>query len=97
MSPKDHGFITKLQKSVWTHPTAYALLATLAEMTGLEPKQVAETLGEKPLEKLTRGEQRRIAELLLDTVTVGLDEITMDIKTAGMEGLAGEAWNEDQN
>lgn len=73
------------------------VLATLGEMTGLDPSQVAETLGEKPMEKLTRGEQRRIAELLLDTVTVGLDEITMDIKTAGMEALAGEAWNEDQN
>ncbi len=73
------------------------VLATLGEMTGLEPKQVAETLGEKPLEKLTRGEQRRIAELLLDTVTVGLGEITMAIRTAGMEVLAGEAWNEDQN
>ena len=28
VSPKDHGFITKLQKSVWTHPTACALLAS---------------------------------------------------------------------
>ena len=60
-------------------------------------KQVAEPLGEKPLEKLTRVEQQRIAELLLDTVTVGLDEITMDIRTAGMEALAGEAWHEGQN
>ena len=26
VSPKDYGFIVKLQKSVWTHPTACALL-----------------------------------------------------------------------
>ena len=26
VSPKDFGFIVKLQKSVWTHPTASALL-----------------------------------------------------------------------
>ena len=60
-------------------------------------RQVAEVLGEKPLEKLTRVERRRVAELLLESVTVGLDEMTMDIRTAGMEALAGEAWNEDQN
>jgi hypothetical protein len=58
---------------------------------------VAEVLGEKPMEKLTRVERRRVAELLLECVTVGLDEMTMDIRTAGMEALAKEAWNEDQN
>ena len=74
-----------------------AVLATLGEMTGLEPSRIAALLGEKPMERLTRAEQQRVAELLLDTVTVGLDEITMDIRTAGMEALAGEAWHEDQN
>ena len=73
------------------------VLATLGEMTGLAPSQVAETLGDKPMEKLTRCEQQRIAELLLESVTIGLNEITMDIRTAGMEALAGEAWHEDQN
>ncbi len=73
------------------------VLATLGELTGLAPNQVAEVLGESPMDRLTRGEQHRIAELLLESVTVELNEITMELKTAGMETLAGEAWNEDQN
>ncbi|MBQ6472571.1 MAG: hypothetical protein IJJ33_11345 [Victivallales bacterium] len=66
-------------------------------MTGLEPCQIAALLGEKPMEQLTRAEQQRVAELLLESVTVELNEITLELKTAGMEALAGEAWNEDQN
>ena len=73
------------------------VLATLGEMTGLEPSQIAALLGEKPMERLTRAEQQRVAELLLESVTVELNEITLELKTAGMEALAGEAWNEDQN
>jgi len=30
-------------------------------------------------------------------VKVNLDEITMDIKAAGMEALAGETWHENQD
>ena len=74
-----------------------AVLATLGEMTGLEPSRIAALLGEKPMERLTRAEQQRVAELLLESVTVGLNEITLELKTAGMEALAGEAWNENQN
>ena len=73
------------------------VLATLGELTGLALRQVADVLGENPMEHLTRAEQHRIAEILLESVTVELNEITMELKTAGMEALAREAWNEDQN
>ncbi len=73
------------------------VLATLGEMTGLGARRVADLLGERPMERLTRAEQRRVAERLLASVTVGLDEIAMELRTAGMESLAREAWNEDQN
>lgn len=73
------------------------VLATLGELTGLALRQVADLLGEKPMERLTRPEQQRIAELLLESVTVELNEVIIELKTAGMEALAREAWNEGQN
>lgn len=66
-------------------------------MTGLTTRQEAEALGETPTKWMTQGERQRLAELLLESVTVYDNEVVMEIKSAGMQVLAKEAYNEDQD
>ncbi len=71
--------------------------AAVCSLTGLDPRQANEALGELPTEWMTQGEKQRLAELLLQSVTVYENEVVMEIKTAGMQTLAREAYNENQN
>lgn len=73
------------------------VIAATCGMTGLTTRQEAEALGETPTKWMTLGERQRLAELLLESVTVYDNEVVMEIKSAGMQPLAKEAYNEDQD
>lgn len=73
------------------------VIAATCGMTGLTTRQEAEALGETPTKWMTQGERQRLAELLLESVTVYDNEVVMEIKSAGMQTLAKEAYNEDQD
>lgn len=73
------------------------VIAATCGMTGLTTRQEAEALGETPTKWMTLGERQRLAELLLESVTVYDNEVVMEIKSAGMQTLAKEAYNEDQD
>ena len=73
------------------------VLAALGGLTGLPPAQVAKTLGDEPFAEMSRGEMQSLAAQLLASVTVKLDEIEMELRTAGMEDLAKEVYNDHQS
>ena len=71
--------------------------AAVCHLTGLSPLQAKDALGELPTEWMTQGEKQRLAELLLQSVTIYENEVVMEIKTAGMQTLAKEAYDENQD
>jgi site-specific DNA recombinase len=68
------------------------VVAAVADLAGLPTTQVSDALCGAYTDGMTQGEKRRLAELLLESVVVKEDEIVIELKTNGMEGIAKEAY-----
>ena len=96
LKQEDHieGYVFNQLSQILRSPE---VVAAICGMTGLTPRQESEALGEIPSDWMTQGERQRLAELLLESVTVYENEVVMEIKSAGMQALAKEAYNENQD
>ncbi len=68
------------------------VVTAVADVTGLAARQVMDGLGDAYTDGMTKGEKQRLAELLLETVEVRDNEVVIELKTSGMEGIAKEAY-----
>ena len=66
--------------------------AAVADLTGLEPRQAMDALGDAWTDGMTQAEMARLVRLLVESVEINEDEIVMELRTGGMETLAKEAY-----
>ncbi len=66
--------------------------AAVADLTGMEPRQAMDVLGDAWTDGMTQAEMARLVRLLVESVEINEDEIVMELRTGGMEALAKEAY-----
>lgn len=64
----------------------------MADLTGMEPSQAMDALGDAWTDGMTQAEMARLVRLLVESVEINEDEIVMELRTGGMETLAKEAY-----
>jgi site-specific DNA recombinase len=66
--------------------------AAVADLAGVEPKQVLDALGGAWTDGMTQAEKNRLLHLLVETVELHESEMVVELRTEGMESLAKEAY-----
>lgn len=73
------------------------MLARLAEITGEEGAALAERIGPRLWEEATNDERRRVAEMLVERVTLHPDRLELEVKSGGVTAFKEQIDNENEN
>ena len=71
------------------------ITAAVSRQTGLPPRDVGEVCTETLWEEASPGERQRLAQILLASVTVHPDRLSLELRTAGLKSVA-EAYSARQ-
>ena len=68
------------------------VVMAVAGLAGIEPREAMEALEGAWTEGMTQAEKHRLLQFLVESVEINENEIVMELKTNGMEGIVKEAY-----